>query len=153
MRTLILVAVIACFVALTSTASAQTLGTEPVQSETNPDTRAEHLDGIVVPGSIRARGVFGMFRVGGTLSFRDGMLIWAARGEENAGPYSLTGTDGQFEFSAEHLIENDEHVRWSGSFDGQTATNVTAVWTRVEGDWVHDLLLPEQVTLEFTPDQ
>ena len=122
-----------------------------MQNDAKEGAQVEGLDGLTVPGSIRARGVFGMFSVRGTLSFRDGELIWTARGDEDTGPYLLTETDGQFAFSAEHSIENDERVRWSGSSNGQTVSNVTAVWTRAEGDWVHDLFLPEQVTLEFTP--
>lgn len=56
-----------------------------------------------------------------------------------------------FEFAARYLTEDDEHVRWSGSSDGRAVTNVTAVWTRAEVNLVHDLLLPRQVVLEFTP--
>ncbi len=111
------------------------------------------LDGLVVPGKIRARGIVGIVSVRGTLSFREWMLVWQAQGDEEQGPYSVTEQDGILAFHSEYLIENDEQVRWSGTADGQTVSDVTVIWTRVKGDAVHDLLLPDQVTLDFTPDK
>ncbi len=115
-------------------------------------TQRESLDGLVVPGRIRAQGIAGVMSVPGELSFRDGLLVWAARGSEDVGSYVLSGSTCPLEFTAEHYLENNEQVRWSGLSDGRTVSNVTAVWTRNEGDWVHDLFLPHEVTLEFTPD-
>jgi hypothetical protein len=50
-------------------------------------------------------------------------------------------------------LKNGEHVEWIGVFDGEFVTDAQAVWTRKEGDFVHDLLLPKEVTLAFTPDR
>ncbi len=116
------------------------------------DQSLESLDGLVVPGKIRARGITGVFSVRGTLSFREGMLVWTVEGDEDVGAYSLIKRDGYVKFAAEHFIENNERVVWSGNSNGETVTDVTAVWTRVKGDFVHDVFLPAQVTLEFTPD-
>ena len=110
------------------------------------------LDGLVVHGRVRARGLIGLVSVPGELSFQGGMLVWATGDSEDVGPYAVSATDCLLAFTAEHVIENGEHVRWSGVSDGRTVSDVTAIWTRVEGDFVHDLLLPEQVTLDFTPD-
>lgn len=107
----------------------------------------------MAPGRIRARGIVGIVSVRGVLSFRDGMLIWTVGESEDSGPYVLSGADCRFRFTAEHITKDNEHVRWSGISDGRSVTDVTAVWTRVEGDFVHDLLLPERVTLDFTPDR
>lgn len=35
------------------------------------------------------------------------------------------------------------------SLDGKSLKNVTAVWTRIENDFFHDLLLPEEVNFTF----
>lgn len=113
---------------------------------------AAGIDGLAVDGRIRARGVMGLVSVPGTLSFREGLLVWAAQDTIDCSPYTLTPVEGGYQFAAEYRIENDEHVSWSGWTDGESVRDVTAVWTRVEGDFIHDLLLPEQVTMRFTPD-
>jgi hypothetical protein len=110
------------------------------------------IDGLEVEGRIRARGVVGLVSVPGTLSFRDGALVWAAQDTIDCSTYNLTPAEDGYRFAAEYRIENDEHVSWSGWTDGLAVRDVTAVWTRVEGDFIHDLLLPEQVTLHFRPD-
>lgn len=121
---------------------------DPVE---RPATRAG-LDGRSISGRIRARGPAGLISVPGTLSFRDGNLVWSARGSEDSGPYQWRETGDAIEFRAEHVIENGEQAIWSGRFDGTRFHDVTAVWIRVEGDWVHDLFLPDRVVMEFTPD-
>lgn len=110
------------------------------------------IDGLEVDGRIRARGVMGLVSVPGTLSFREGLLVWAAQDTIDCTPYTLTPVEDGYHFAAQYRIENDEHVSWSGWTDGQTVRDVTAIWTRVEGDFIHDLLLPERVTMRFTPD-
>ncbi|WP_420434769.1 hypothetical protein [Hyphobacterium sp.] len=121
---------------------------DPVETTTT----GAGLDGRSVSGRIRARGPAGLFSVPGTLSFRGGNLVWLARGNADSGPYQWRETGDAIEFRAEHVIENGERAIWSGSFDGTRFHDVTAVWVRVEGDWVHDLLLPDRVVMEFTPD-
>ncbi|MHA6288119.1 hypothetical protein [Maricaulis sp. CAU 1757] len=110
------------------------------------------LDGLVVPGRIRAQGVAGLLSVAGTLSFREGHLVWTARGETESGPYLLSESGGTVAFASDYRIANNERVQWAGTSDGRSVADVRVVWTRTPGDWVHDLLLPEQVTLTFTPD-
>ena len=45
----------------------------------------------------------------------------------------------------------EDYVEWSGVYDGESLTDVTAVWTRKQGGgaWLHDLLLPEVVPFVF----
>ena len=120
------------------------------------DTRTEPLtgglDGLAVHGDIRAEGMAGLVSVRGRLSFRAGQLVWTVDGQSDTGPYQTEMTETGLAFSAEHVLENDERVFWTGRYDGARFRDVTAEWVRVEGDFIHDLLLPERVTLSFTPD-
>ncbi|MEE2565231.1 hypothetical protein [Hyphobacterium marinum] len=109
------------------------------------------LDGLSVDGRIRARGIIGLFSVPGTLSFEDGDLFWATRGEVDSGPYSTRPGTGVIEFHAEHMTPEGDIVVWSGRYADGRFHDVTAVWTRVAGDAVHDLFLPDDVVLNFTP--
>lgn len=110
-----------------------------------------HLDGLAIPGEIRAHGVYGAFGVDGVLSFDDGSLCWTVEGERDCAPVELIAGDGYLLFSSEHRGERDERIDWSGRYDGRTLSDVTVLWTRVEGDAVHDLLLPERLVLAFEP--
>ncbi len=111
-----------------------------------------HLEGRSFEGTVRAKGILGLMSVKGTLSFLNGNLVWEARGEKDVGRYQVEVKDNELYFTAFLTIENDETVEWSGIFDGHSLHRVEAVWTRVEGDFVHDMLLPEQVILVFTSD-
>ncbi|ABI65772.1 hypothetical protein Mmar10_1480 [Maricaulis maris MCS10] len=108
---------------------------------------------LTVTGTVRARGIFGFASVRGVLSLGDGMLSWVVNDSRECGAYVLTSEEGQVRFSARYLIDNQEQVDWTGVIDGESVSDVRIVWTRVEGDFIHDLFLPEQVTLEFTPDR
>ncbi len=109
------------------------------------------LDGKSFDGSIRAKGVIGIVSVKGTLAFENGQLIWMVNGSKDIAPYQVDHVEGELVFSAQAPAENGEFVNWSGTFDGETIHNVTAKWTRVEGDIIHDLFLPDVVTMVFTP--
>lgn len=123
-----------------------------VSSNSSKPLQVSHtLDGLAFDGKVRARGIIGLFSVKGILSFADGQLIWAVKDSQDIGPYQTTEVEGGINFKAHLSIENNEQVVWSGFYDGKTLHNAHAVWTRVKGDFVHDLLLPEQVTLDFTP--
>lgn len=137
-----------------STGSQHSVGTEQTILSLNSETplQTSHmLDGKSFDGSIRARGIIGLFSVKGKLSFDDGMLVWTVKESKDIGPYQASEVEDGINFTAQLSIENNETVEWSGLFDGQSVQNVQAVWTRQKGDFVHDLLLPKQVTLDFTP--
>lgn len=142
---------------ITALASTATLLSCP-QPETSDllavsiETTQTDIDGLNVPGRIRANGLVGLVSVPGTLFFADGQLVWQARDTRDCAPYTLTPDGDAMRFTAHYRIENDEHVRWSGWTDGTRVRDVTAVWTRVEGDFVHDLFLPDEVLMVFTPD-
>ena len=123
------------------------------QSQTDShETSGTLLDGISINGQVRAQGLIGLFSVPGILMFSDGQLIWIVEGDADAGVYASWSNDGNIEFWAEHRIDNGESVVWSGRYKGSEFQDVTAVWNRTEGDFVHDLLLPDRVILHFTPD-
>lgn len=116
-----------------------------------PVDQSGPLDGLEFHGTIRARGLIGLVRVRGTLAFDGGELVWTAQGDTEGGPYVLSSRDGQAVFVAEYTLETGEQVRWTGAIDGGQVSDVRAVWTRAVGDIVHDLFLPDVVTLDFTP--
>jgi hypothetical protein len=115
-----------------------------------PKQVSHALDGLTFDGSVRARGIIGLFSVKGNLSFANGQLIWAVKDSKDIGPYQITEVEGGISFKANLTIENNEQVEWSGFYDGNTLYDVQAIWTRNKGDFVHDLFLPKQVTLDFT---
>jgi hypothetical protein len=114
------------------------------------------LDGQAFEGRIRATGLLGLFSRRGTLAFQDGVASWRVRGgDEQAfppAPYTTTRVGDTLEFRAIMPGRAGDHVDWSGRYDGHQLQDVRAVWTRVSGDAIHDLFLPDLVTLRFTPD-
>jgi len=116
------------------------------------ETSGTLLDGISINGQVRAQGLIGLFSVPGILMFSDGQLIWIVEGDADAGAYVSWRNEGEIVFRAEHKIDNGESVVWTGRYDGEEFQGVTAVWSRIEGDFVHDLLLPDRVALDFTPE-
>lgn len=129
------------------------LQAQDVEQSIAGPVRELDLEGESFDGRIRARGILGLFRVRGTLSFDDGLLVWSARGSNESAPYEVERHGGLLRFSATVDVEGGSHVDWSGTYDGKTLLEVRAVWTRVdEDDFVHDLFLPDVVTLIFTPD-
>lgn len=116
-------------------------------------TGSSGLQDLVVPGRIRARGVYGLFSVAGVLSFQGGRLHWTVDGETESGRYDLSQTADGAWFTADYLTRDGEGVRWSGYVRDCRLRDVTAIWTRKRGDLVHDLLLPRRLTLDFTPDR
>ncbi|MFY0637556.1 hypothetical protein [Maricaulis maris] len=114
--------------------------------------QADLLDASSYPGTVRARGLFGLVRVRGTLSFVGGDLVWSTQGETESGAYRIFVERDECIFIAEYTLDSGGQVRWTGVFDGQRVHTVRIIWTRVTGDAVHDLLLPNVVALEFTPD-
>ncbi|MBY6203805.1 hypothetical protein [Halomonas denitrificans] len=126
------------------------VSTAPAATAQPGDSSLE-LDGLAVPGEIRAHGVYGAFGVDGVLSFAGGELCWTIDDEQDCAPVEVIRGDGYLRFASEHRGERDERVEWSGRYDGHALSDVTVLWTRVEGDAVHDLLLPERLVLGFEP--
>ncbi|MBT8142620.1 MAG: hypothetical protein HKN88_05480 [Gammaproteobacteria bacterium] len=139
-----------------STGNQHSGNSEPLLVSSDPDKpmQVSHtLDGQSYDGSIRAKGIMGLISVKGTLSFDDGMLVWEAKGSKDTAPYETLAVEGGMAFAATAVIENNETVAWSGIVDGDQLKNARAIWTRQKGDLVHDLLLPDQVTMLFTPKE
>ncbi|MDP2559774.1 hypothetical protein [Psychrobium sp. 1_MG-2023] len=114
--------------------------------------QANTLEGKSFPGSIKAQGLIGFSGVKGTLSFNNGLLTWTALHGRDSGVYQIKKHQQAHQFKASVIIENDEHIQWTGRYDGQSLYDVKAVWSRNTGDFIHDRLLPDVVTLIFTPD-
>lgn len=112
----------------------------------------EQLENQRFSGSIRAKGVFGLVAVKGELSFDNGSLCWTVEQSSDCAPYRTEVENGPQKFYASYRIENDERVEWSGTFNGNSISQVTALWTRTSGDFIHDLFLPKKVMMKFTPD-
>ena len=122
-----------------------------VYSENSPKKLT--LENKSFSGSVRAKGIIGLFKVDGRLSFENGFLIWSTGDSKDIGEFEIHEHPKGIKFSATLSIENNEKVEWSGIYDGVSLYDVEAVWTRNEGDFIHDLLLPDVVTLVFTPDK
>ncbi|WP_323761214.1 hypothetical protein [Maricaulis sp.] len=118
----------------------------------DPGHPTDPLDTLEFEGTIRARGLIGLMRVSGTLGFANGDLVWTAQGETDRGPYVVRARDGRVAFMADYTLPSGEPVRWTGFFDGARLMDVEVVWSRRRGDLVHDLMLPVEVTLDFTPE-
>ncbi len=110
------------------------------------------LDGNSFEGSIKAKGIIGFISVKGTLSFINGNLNWIVGEEIDSAPYKITKKNGTFHFTSNVINNDGDVVNWSGHYDGNTVTHVEAVWIREKGDFIHDLLLPNKVTLLFSPN-
>jgi hypothetical protein len=149
---LMIMPVLLCGSACAQTPPSPVTDTPIAAAEWRDPTEAQAgLDGLVVEGRVRARGPMGLVSVPGSLSFEDGQLVWIARETRDHGPYQVRTLPGGTAFRAEHMLENGERAVWTGRYDGTHFHDVSAEWHRVEGDFVHDLLLPETVILDFTP--
>ncbi len=115
-------------------------------------TNALKLEGKSFQGRIRATGIIGLFSVKGTLSFKDGLLVWSVKGSGDSAPYETEEADGVLRFTSHVPEEGGSYIDWSGTYDGESVSNVKAIWTRAEEeDFIHDLFLPDVVTMLFTP--
>lgn len=103
-------------------------------------------------GKIYAKGVyslFGLIKVEGVLSFSDSLLYWSTNGSLDSIPYQWRVIDDHIMFTASAMIENNETIEWRGFFHGDHVEDVHATWQRQKGDFIHDLFLPNEVTLVF----
>jgi len=110
------------------------------------------LDGQAFEGTIRAKGPFGLFAVKGVLSFESGAMAWrVGAGEQDLYPacYTTTPLGAGVAFTSNMRGRQGDKVAWSGRYEDGKLEGVEAVWQRQPGDFVHDLLLPDLVTLRF----
>lgn len=122
----------------------------PAQDEHAVASAVLTLEGKSFQGRVRADGIFGLFSVKGTLSFKDGLLIWSAKGSDESAPYETESLDGLLKFTSRVPGESGTYVDWSGTYDGHSVNDVRAIWTRAgEDDFIHDLFLPDVVSLVF----
>ncbi|MBT8085895.1 MAG: hypothetical protein HKP32_03655 [Woeseia sp.] len=115
------------------------------------------LDGKTFYGKIRARGLLGLFAKKSVLRFEGQLFSWSSGEDFRPAAYETREENGKIIFTA-HAVGNEgayanDYVDWRGEYDGESLSNVTAVWTRAQGggDWLHDLLLPQTVTFSFKP--
>lgn len=126
-------------------------------ADTGAVSGADRLDGKSFHGSIRAKGVLGLFSRDGTLAFEDGLVAWTVDADDDPdeyppAAYSVSELNGSIVFEARMTAEDGGTVDWSGVYADQQLSDVQAVWIRAGGDFIHDLLLPDVVTMVFTPD-
>lgn len=108
------------------------------------------LEGESFQGRIRATGLIGLFSVKGVLSFKNGMLTWSTKDSKNSATYITDEVDGVLVFTSHVPGEDGIYVKWRGIYDGKSVSDVKATWTRTEeDDFIHDLFLPDVVTLVF----
>jgi hypothetical protein len=122
-----------------------------------PET-SDPLDGLVIKGKLKATNAWLRVGVRGTIEFSEGMLNWSTGKPDEqlqSVPYQLALTDVCLLLTAEGPAEpgSDDEIHWQGCFDGGKLTGITARWTRVEKDFIHDLMLPEVVYFSFSPEQ
>lgn len=120
----------------------------PMQLKENSDLT---LDNKTFNGCVRASGIVGLICVDGVLSFKNGQLYWTVDDSVDKANFQLTPAEDFVSFSASYTIENNESVEWSGKYNGTIVYDVKALWTRQPGDWVHDMFLPDVVTMMFKP--
>ncbi len=112
------------------------------------------LDGQAFEGRYKvASGFYRFISVKLTIIFSDEHFHWLTGPEEGYHPVSYTTTrgNGTLQFTARLARKEGDSVEWSGNWEGKTLTNVSAVWTRLEKDFVHDLFLSSAVKFVFIP--
>jgi hypothetical protein len=119
----------------------------------NQKNETPSLEGKTFKGKVKAKGLLGLFKVSGTLSFQDNLLTWQVDDEVDTGVYKIIPKNGLIHFSAHVKMTSGESVDWQGYFNGTSLIQVSAIWTRVEGDFIHDLFLPPVVTMIFLPEE
>ncbi|NNF66820.1 MAG: hypothetical protein HKM98_04865 [Gammaproteobacteria bacterium] len=89
------------------------------------------------------------------LEFSHGIFTWVNGEDFEPAKYEATISDNKVYFSV-HAVGRQggdfsaDYVDWSGSFDGKTLNDVTAVWTRNgRGNWLYNFLLPDVVRFKF----
>lgn len=73
------------------------------------------LEGKSFHGRIRAKGIIGLFGVKGTLTFKDGLMVWSAKGSEDSAYYEIEEMDGIQKFTSHVLAKGGTYVDWGGT--------------------------------------
>lgn len=114
------------------------------------------MDGKSFEGMIRGMGLLGLINSKTTIEFKEGTFAWTKGEDFEPAPYETTEENGKIIFTARAAGKEggdyvDDYVVWSGIYDGESLSDVTAVWTRKKGgsNWLYDFLLPEVVTFIF----
>jgi hypothetical protein len=120
------------------------------------DPPAHSLDGKSFDGKIRGTGRLGLMRSKTIIEFKEGTFAWTTGEDFEPAPYETTEENGKIIFTARAAGKEggayvDDYADWSGVYNGESLSDVTAVWTRKEGggNWLYDFLLPEVVTFIF----
>ena len=115
------------------------------------------LDGRSFDGLLKAKGLLELMRGRTSLDFEQGTLAWSAGEDFAPAPYETRRQDGLLVFTARASGRPDgqypdDHVDWSGVYDGESVRDVEAVWTRGKGrSRLLDVLLPGVVCFVFLP--
>jgi hypothetical protein len=116
------------------------------------------LEGLVIQGQLKATNSWLRVGVQGSITVRDGRFIWSTgkhKEQVQSLPYQLTPTSNCLLLTAEGPAEpgSADVIHWQACVDEAQLSNVTARWTRVEKDFIHDLMLPDVVYFSFKPKQ
>ncbi len=114
------------------------------------------LDGRSFSGTLKATNTWLRIGVKGQIHFADGLFYWTADGDDSEVeklPFQGQFQDGRLFFTATGPAEPGcrDQITWHGSFDGTSVFEVRAVWQRIEKDFVHDLMLTDEVHFTFMP--
>lgn len=117
------------------------------------DERRAGLDGQKFAGHLSGTGWLGWIGRGVTLLFVEGKFAWSAGINAGYKPvaYTTRRTSTGLVFTARAPRRSGDYVDWTGRYDGEALHDVTAVWSRLEQDLVHDLFLPATVEFVFKP--
>ncbi len=116
------------------------------------------LDGKSFVGKLKAKNTWLRIGVKGSIHFEAGQFYWTTGKKDQdiqTAPYQLHQSGSHVIFTARvpESLDSQDFVDWQGQYDGHTLSNVQAIWTRVEKDFIHDLMLPELVTFQFNSTQ
>ena len=113
------------------------------------------LEGKSFSGELKvAKGLFRWIQVEDSFFFENGMIVWESGlgGGYKPVPFETSSIDENLMFKARFFREEGDFVDWTGVYDGESISEVKGVWTIVEDDFVHNLLLPEKVNFLFIED-
>lgn len=124
------------------------------------ENQQQILDGLTFSGKLKANNTLIRIGVKGSISFKDGHLLWIADKEKDEQQHELLAYQISCQDDVTIFNTQQQEVReitkdlisWQGKFDGKKVYDVTTKWTRVEKDFFHDMLLPKVETFDFNSD-
>lgn len=144
------------FVALLTVSLATFMVAVPGKVHAAEDVLRASLQSKSFAGELRvASGLFSWIRVQDSITFEDGLFIWASGidGGYEPVPYETEEVDGSLRITARSQRKEGDYVEWAGIYDGENLLSLTGIWNRVENDFVHNLLLPRKVNFIFRQDE